>query len=157
MVWDLKTRESKRTIPVYEVKSHFVSLFEILCSPQITVPVYCEIRFLSLVLSRDLITVCPKLVLFCLSLFGVFMPGYFKEIHVTAASSAVREGRTVMAELCSLVISSRAQSGQRTVGCVCGGCAALAQLWLLKCGSGPLRSAGVCPTLAERGSCHFVT
>lgn len=40
---------------------------------------------------------------------------------------------------------------------VCGGCAALAQLWLLKRGSGPLRSAGVCPTLAERGGCHLVT
>uniref|UniRef100_A0A8B9M6F0 Transducin beta like 3 n=1 Tax=Accipiter nisus TaxID=211598 RepID=A0A8B9M6F0_9AVES len=31
MVWDLKTRESKRTVPVYEVKLHFIYSFEILC------------------------------------------------------------------------------------------------------------------------------
>lgn len=58
MVWDLKTRESKRTVPVYEVKLHFIYSFEILClghGPTVPlplqVPIYCEIRFFSLVLS----------------------------------------------------------------------------------------------------------
>lgn len=35
MVWNLKTRESIRTIPIYEVKLHFYS-FEILCRSQLS-------------------------------------------------------------------------------------------------------------------------
>lgn len=60
---------------------------------------YCEIRFLSLVLSGDLKTLCLKLFIFFLSLLGVVMPGQFEEIYATAASTAPvleEEGRTVM-------------------------------------------------------------
>lgn len=102
MVWDLKTRESKRTVPVYEVKLHFIYSFEILClghSPTVPlalqVPIYCAIRFLSLVLSQELKTLCVKLFIFFLSLLGVVMPGQFEEIHSTSASVLEEEGRTV--------------------------------------------------------------
>uniref|UniRef100_A0A8B9M624 Transducin beta like 3 n=1 Tax=Accipiter nisus TaxID=211598 RepID=A0A8B9M624_9AVES len=51
MVWDLKTRESKRTVPVYEVKLHFIYSFEILClghGPMVPlplqVPIYCILK-----------------------------------------------------------------------------------------------------------------